>query len=281
MHAKLLDGKKVAETIFQHIKQTVSAFPPQKQPGLAVIVLGNKDASKIYVQRKRDMCREVGFHSLALDFPADFSEIALLEQIERLNHDPNIHGILVQLPLPSHIDSQRILEAIHPNKDVDGFHPYNMGRLVQKRPTLIPCTPAGIIHLLNYYDLPLQGKHAVVLGASNIVGRPMALALLMENSTVTICHSKTQNLSEHIQQADILISAIGRRDIVCTTDIKPGAVVVDVAMNRNENGKLCGDIDFLSASEKASWITPVPGGVGPMTIAMLLQNTLLCYQLQN
>lgn len=277
MNASLLDGKAVANKLMAEIRQTVQQL--SRKPGLAVVMLGNNDASRVYVQRKRDVCAEVGINSFAYDLPTTTSQQDLLMLIDKLNQSPEVSGILVQLPLPDHINSQAIIEAIHPNKDVDGFHPYNLGRLVQKHPTLRPCTPAGIMTLLECYQLPLAGKHAVVVGASNIVGRPMALELLMANCTVTICHSSTQDLRHHTHHADILITAMGHRDIIQSEWIKAGAVVVDVAMNRDDHGKLCGDLDFNKAAARASWITPVPGGVGPMTIATLMKNTLQCYRL--
>lgn len=281
MNAKLLDGKLVASHILAELKQFVLDLKPsEKPPALAVILLGNHDASKLYVQRKRCISAEIGFRSVAYDLPDSLTEEDLVELIIHLNETPEVNGILVQLPLPPHINSQIILETIHPTKDVDGFHPYNMGRLVQRKPILKPCTSAGIMGLFHYYKLPLAGKHAVILGASNIVGRPMALELLMAGCTVTVCHSATRDINYHVAEADILISAMGVRGIVATDKIKKGAIVVDVAMNRDENGVLCGDLDFNAAFQRAAWITPVPGGVGPMTVATLMQNTLRCYKLQ-
>jgi methylenetetrahydrofolate dehydrogenase (NADP+)/methenyltetrahydrofolate cyclohydrolase len=277
MNASLLDGKQVARDLLNEIKQIVQTLP--QKPGLAVVMLGEHDASRLYVQRKRDICAEVGINSFAYDLPAMTSQSELLMLIDKLNQSPEVSAILVQLPLPEHINSQIILESINPNKDVDGFHPYNVGRLVQRQPGLRPCTPAGIMTLLHHYKLKLEGNHAVVIGASNIVGRPMALELLMANCTVTICHSATQDLRHHVSHADILVTAMGCREVIHSEWIKQGAIVIDVAMNRDEHGKLCGDLNFKKAAERASWITPVPGGVGPMTIATLMQNTLLCHKL--
>ncbi|NNM60058.1 MAG: bifunctional methylenetetrahydrofolate dehydrogenase/methenyltetrahydrofolate cyclohydrolase FolD [Legionellales bacterium] len=281
MNASLLDGKVVANHILAELKQFVLDLKPgEKPPGLAVILLGNHDASKLYVQGKRRISAEIGFNSVAYDLPSSLTEEELISLINRLNETHEVNGILVQLPLPAHINNQVILETIHPTKDVDGFHPYNVGRLVQKKPILRSCTPAGIMNLFHYYQLPLSGKHAVILGASNIVGRPMALELLMAGCTVTVCHSASIDINHHVSDADILVTAMGVRGIVDSSRIKEGAIVVDVAMNRDENGKLCGDLDFNQAAQRAAWITPVPGGVGPMTIATLMQNTLRCYQLQ-
>jgi methylenetetrahydrofolate dehydrogenase (NADP+)/methenyltetrahydrofolate cyclohydrolase len=278
MTASLLDGKALAKHLLMSIRQHVihrreAGFIA---PGLAVILVGDDPASQIYVRRKRDACTEVGFNSFAYNLPADVSETQLLDILAELNETPEVHGILVQFPLPHHIDSQKVLESISPNKDVDGFHPYNMGRLVQKKPLLRPCTPAGIITLLAHYQIELHGKHAVVIGASTIVGRPMALEFLMAGCTVTICHKSTQDLAFHVKSADILVTAIGKRDIICSSWLKPGVVAIDVGQNQGADGKLCGDLDFASAAERASWITPVPGGVGPMTVATLMQNTLDC-----
>lgn len=276
MSAMILDGKEIAKELRQRITTTIQkrAEAGFRRPGLAVVLVGNNPASEVYVHHKRKDCEEVGMMSFAHDLPAHTTETELLELIHRLNQAESVDGILVQLPLPPHIDSTRIIESIDPKKDVDGFHPYNIGRLAQSHPALRPCTPHGIMTLLKHTGENLEGKEAVVVGASNIVGRPMALELLMARCTVTICHSRTKNLSEKVKQADILVVAIGKREIVKSEWIKPGAIVVDVGMNRDEAGNLCGDIDFSSAKEKAGWITPVPGGVGPMTRAILLQNTL-------
>ena len=276
MTAQTLDGKHVAATVRQQvaneIKQRQHANLPT--PGLAVVLIGDDPASYIYVNAKRRSCEEVGIHSIAHDLPADTSQTTLLNLINQLNHDPSVHGILVQLPLPSHIDQRSVIETITPQKDVDGFHPYNLGRLIQRTPTLRPCTPYGVMTLLSHYQLSVKGKHAVIIGASNIVGRPMSMELLIGGATVTICHRFTQNLASYVARADILISAVGKPNLIKGDWIKPNTIVIDVGMNRLNNGKLVGDVEFEHASEKASWITPVPGGVGPMTVASLLMNTL-------
>jgi methylenetetrahydrofolate dehydrogenase (NADP+)/methenyltetrahydrofolate cyclohydrolase len=279
MTAKLLDGKKVADTILQTLQQHVHSLEMAHSPvpGLAVVLIGNDPASKLYVQRKRQACKAIGFQSFEYDLPTSTTQADLLALIHELNDNPAIHGILIQLPLPAHINDQAILEAILPHKDVDGFHPFNIGRLAQGRPSLSPCTPAGIIKLLAHYQIALEGKHAIVVGASNIVGRPMALEFLLANCTVTICHSHTQDLAQHVQQADILVTAIGRTGVIASDWLKPGVIAIDVGMNYNAEGKLCGDLDFASAQTTATWITPVPGGVGPMTVAMLMQNTYDCF----
>jgi methylenetetrahydrofolate dehydrogenase (NADP+)/methenyltetrahydrofolate cyclohydrolase len=276
MTAKILDGKSLAQEIQQEIKQEVSQRRSQglRAPGLAVIMLGQDPASAIYVRNKRQACDFVGFTAADYDLSAQTSQAELLLLIDELNENPAIDGILVQLPLPSHIDSNAILDRIHPDKDVDGFHPYNIGCLLQRRPLLRPCTPLGIIKLLNHYDIPIRGRHAVIVGASNVVGRPMALEMLLNAATVTVCHRFTENLAQHVAMADILVSAVGIPDVTHAQWIKPGAVVIDVGMIRLPNGKLRGDIDFEAAKSMASWITPVPGGVGPMTVTMLLSNTL-------
>ncbi|MFT6836390.1 MAG: methylenetetrahydrofolate dehydrogenase (NADP+)/methenyltetrahydrofolate cyclohydrolase [Francisellaceae bacterium] len=245
-----------------------------RKPGLAVIKIGDDQASKIYVNNKRKACIEVGFYSRDYDLPSTVSEVELINIIEKLNIDPEIDGILVQLPLPIHIDESIIIETIIPDKDVDGFHPYNIGRLMQRNPLLRPCTPKGIMTLLNRTVHDVSGMHAVVVGASNIVGRPMVMELLLAKCTVTDCHRFTENLSFHSLQADILISAVGKPNFIKGEWIKEGAIVVDVGINRLSNGKLVGDVCFEEAQKRASWITPVPGGVGPMTIASLLDNTL-------
>ena len=250
-------------------------------PGLAVVLVGENAASQVYVRNKRRTTDAAGMRSFAHDLPATTTEAELLALIDALNRDPAVNGILVQLPLPKHIDEERVTERIDPLKDVDGFHPYNIGRLVLKRPTLRPCTPYGCMTLLKDTGEDLVGKHAVVIGQSNIVGRPMALELLMERCTVTICHSKTRDLPGLVRQADIVVAGVGKANFVQGDWIKPGAIVIDVGINRNAEGKLCGDVDFAAAKERASWITPVPGGVGPMTIATLLANTLRAAELQD
>jgi methylenetetrahydrofolate dehydrogenase (NADP+)/methenyltetrahydrofolate cyclohydrolase len=249
-------------------------------PGLAVVLVGENPASQVYVRNKRRTTEAVGMRSFAHDLPADTSQAALLDLIDRLNADPAVSGILVQLPLPKHIDEELVTERIDPGKDVDGFHPYNIGRLVLKRPTLRPCTPYGCMTLLKDTGEDLVGMHAVVIGQSNIVGRPMALELLMERCTVTICHSKTRDLPGMVRQADIIVAGVGKANFVEGDWVKEGAIVIDVGINRGADDKLCGDVDFAAASKRASWITPVPGGVGPMTIATLLANTLRAAELR-
>lgn len=276
MAAKILDGKHLSQLIQQEIKDAVVKRRAQglRAPGLAVVIVGADPASAIYVRNKRQACEFVGFVTKDYDLPASVQQAELLQLIDTLNQDPSIDGILVQLPLPAHIDSNAVLDRIHPDKDVDGFHPYNIGCLLQKRPLLRPCTPLGIIKLLTHYDIPIRGSHAVIVGASNIVGRPMALELLLSAATVTVCHRFTKNLADLVRQADILVSATGQTSVIDTHWIKPGAVVVDVGITRTPEGKIRGDIDFDHAKEIAAWITPVPGGVGPMTVTMLLSNTL-------
>jgi methylenetetrahydrofolate dehydrogenase (NADP+) / methenyltetrahydrofolate cyclohydrolase len=281
MTAALIDGSLIANKIKNHLANQIKQRCEQgkRPPGLAVILIGNDHASEIYVKHKRQACEKIGILSRSYDLPSDTSEENLLKLIAKLNTDPQIDGILVQLPLPKHINADSILEKIHPDKDVDGFHPYNLGRLAQRRPALRPCTPYGIMALLNHTHENLKGMHAVVVGASNIVGRPMSLELLNAGATVTVCHKFTKMLASHIEQADVLIVAIGKREIIQSEWIKTGAIVIDVGMHRLSNGHLCGDIDFNSAKERAGWITPVPGGVGPMTIAMLMKNTLLAAEI--
>ena len=277
MTAHLIDGNRVAADIRADIRREVEERRAQgrRVPGLAVIMVGKNPASQIYVRSKRKDCQEVGIdQSKSLDLPADTSEADLLAHIDRLNADASIDGILVQLPLPSHINAERVTERIHPDKDVDGFHPYNMGKLVQKRPLLRPCTPYGVMKLLESTGIALRGARAVVVGASNIVGRPMALELLLADATVTICNSKTRDLSGIVAQADIVVAGVGKPEFVKGDWIKPGAIVIDVGINRTAEGKLVGVVEFDKARRRAAWITPVPGGVGPMTRAMLLANTL-------
>ena len=275
MIAKILDGKAVAKHIRENIAKEVEHLRRDGiHPGLAVILVGNNPASMVYVRNKGEACRTAGIHSEEHRLPEDTSEAVLLKLIDKLNNDNRVHGILVQLPLPERINKENILKAISPDKDVDGFHEINMGRLMSGHDGLVPCTPLGIIKLLEHYHIPVEGKYAVIVGRSNIVGKPVALMLLQRNATVTICHTRTKNMSEVCRQADILIAAVGRVHMISGDMIKEGAVVVDVGINRLESGKLAGDVDFAGASEKASWITPVPGGVGPMTIAMLLFNTV-------
>ena len=276
MTARILDGKALAAKVTDEVRAGVAARVAAggRVPGLAVVLVGENAASQVYVRNKRRTTEAVGMRSFAFDPPADVAEAELLALIDRLNADPAVDGILVQLPLPPQIDPARVIERIDPAKDVDGFHPYNVGRLVLKMPTLRPCTPFGCMRLLAETGESLVGKHAVVIGQSNIVGRPMALELLMARCTVTICHSATRDLPGLVRQADIVVAAVGKARMVQGDWIKPGAIVIDVGMNRLDDGSLAGDVDFATARERASWITPVPGGVGPMTVATLLQNTL-------
>ncbi|RUO61944.1 bifunctional methylenetetrahydrofolate dehydrogenase/methenyltetrahydrofolate cyclohydrolase FolD [Pseudidiomarina insulisalsae] len=276
MTAQLIDGKKVAQQVRDQVKQRVTARIEKglRAPGLAVILVGEDPASEVYVGSKRRACEEVGFTSKSYDLPAGTSQQELLELIDKLNHDDTVDGILVQLPLPAGLDAQELLERIDPFKDVDGFHPFNMGRLAQRNPALRPCTPRGVITLLDSIELDLHGLHAVVVGASNIVGRPMSLELLLGGATTTVCHRFTKDLRAHVERADVLVVAVGKPNFIPGDWVKPGAVVIDVGINRGSDGKLVGDIEFAPASARASFITPVPGGVGPMTVATLMQNTL-------
>lgn len=280
MTANIIDGKAIAAALRQKIKAEIAAYREKglRPPGLAVILIGDDPASAIYVRHKQNACEEVGIQSFAHHLSSATTEQELQTLINRLNQDASIDGILLQLPLPTHIDTDHLLDRINPHKDVDGFHPYNLGRLAQRRPTLRPCTPYGVIQLLETIQIPIAGKHAVVVGASNIVGRPMALELLLAKCTVTVCHRFTKYLASHIRQADILVTAIGNPGIVQSEWIKPGAIVIDVGINRLADGRIVGDIDFASAKEIASWVTPVPGGVGPMTVITLLMNTLYAYK---
>jgi len=276
MTAKIIDGKAIASQIRQNVKQRVEKRLAEgiRAPGLAVILVGQDPASEVYVNSKRRDCAEVGFVSKSHDLPDNTSQEALLALIEQLNDDDQIDGILVQLPLPQHIDPKTVIETIHPDKDVDGFHPYNIGRLTQRTPLLRPCTPYGIMTLLEHTGEKIQGMEAVVVGASNIVGRPMGLELLLAGCTVTTCHRFTQDTHKHVSRADIIVVAVGKPGIVKGEWIKPGAIVIDVGINRGADGKLIGDVNYDAAAQRAGWITPVPGGVGPMTRATLLQNTL-------
>jgi len=282
MSASIIDGKAVAQQVTDEVRAAVAVHVAagHPAPGLAVVLVGENAASQVYVRNKRRTTEAVGMRSYAHDLPATASEADVLALVDRLNADPTVNGILVQLPLPKQIDPERVIERIDPKKDVDGFHPYNVGRLVLKMPTLRPCTPFGCMRLLATTGIDLVGQHAVVIGQSNIVGRPMALELLMARCTVTICHSATRDLPGIVRQADILVAGVGRPKFVPGAWLKPGAIVIDVGINRLADGKLCGDVDFDSAREVAGWITPVPGGVGPMTIATLLANTLRAAQWQ-
>lgn len=276
MPAQIIDGNAAAKAMRESIKQQVTARTEQGQrpPGLAVILVGNDPASEVYVSHKRKDCEQVGIVSKAYDLPETTKQQELLDLIDNLNQDKSVDGILVQLPLPEGLEADEILERIDPTKDVDGFHPFNVGRLAQRLPLLRPCTPAGIVDLLEGTGEEIRGKHAVIVGASNIVGRPMGLELLLKGCTVTTCHRFTKDLSYHVSQADILVVAVGKPGIVAGEWVKEGAIVIDVGINRLDTGKLVGDVDFNEAAERASYITPVPGGVGPMTRAKLLENTL-------
>ncbi|TXY42735.1 bifunctional methylenetetrahydrofolate dehydrogenase/methenyltetrahydrofolate cyclohydrolase FolD [Vibrio cholerae] len=277
MTAQNIDGTLISQTVRSEVAARVKARVQAglRAPGLAVVLVGEDPASQVYVGSKRRACEEVGFVSKSFDLPATASEEALLSLVEELNNDPQIDGILVQLPLPAGMDTTKVLERIHPEKDVDGFHPYNVGRLAQRIPKLRSCTPKGIITLLERYNIPLRGKHAVIVGASNIVGRPMTLELLLAGCTTTTCHRFTQDLEGHIRQADILVVAVGKPNFIPGSWIKEGAVVVDVGINRLDTGKLVGDVEYDVARTRASFITPVPGGVGPMTVASLIENTMM------
>lgn len=274
--ARLIDGKAIAQSIKNQVAGAVAKLQAAggRRPGLAVVLVGENAASQVYVRNKRRSCEEVGVLSIAHDLPADTSETELLDLIKRLNADPMIDGILVQLPLPKQIRSRAVIEAIDPAKDVDGFHPYNLGRLVQREPLLRPCTPYGVIKMLEHIAVSPQGLRAVVVGASNIVGRPMALELLLAGATTTVCHTRTRDLQSEVERAELLVVATGQPNMIPGAWIRPGAVVIDVGMNRLPDGELVGDVEFAAAAQRAAWITPVPGGVGPMTVAMLLHNTL-------
>lgn len=275
MTAKIIDGKAISEKKRLEIAEGVQKLKDRGiAPGLAVILVGNNDASRTYVRNKQKACHEVGINSLLIEFPENITEEELLSKIEELNEDSAIHGILVQLPIPKHIDEKKVIDSISPLKDVDGFHPVNIGRMMTGQDAFLPCTPFGIMVLLEETGIAISGKNAVVVGRSNIVGKPVGQLLLNQNATVTYCHSKTQDLKLHTTQADILIAAVGIPNFIKAEHIKESAVVIDVGMNRNEAGKLCGDVSFVEVSEKAGYITPVPKGVGPMTITMLMYNTL-------
>ncbi|MCX7673642.1 MAG: bifunctional methylenetetrahydrofolate dehydrogenase/methenyltetrahydrofolate cyclohydrolase FolD [Thiobacillaceae bacterium] len=282
MGARILDGKALADDVLRQVAAAVAARADRglPAPGLAVILVGDDPASAIYVRNKRRACETAGVRSIAHDLPADTRQEALLALIDRLNADPTVDGILVQAPLPAHIDAETVIERIRPDKDVDGFHPYNIGRLAVRLPTLRPCTPYGVMRLLEATGERLRGRHAVVVGASNHVGRPMALELLLAGCTVTVCHSATHDLPDHVGRADVVVAAVGRPELIAGEWIKPGAIVIDVGINRLADGRIVGDVQFEPARARAAWITPVPGGVGPMTVAMLLANTLQAAQLR-
>jgi methylenetetrahydrofolate dehydrogenase (NADP+)/methenyltetrahydrofolate cyclohydrolase len=277
MTANIIDGKKIAQETISEIKKSIAKNINDgiSPPGLAVVIVGDNPASAIYVRNKRIACEEVGMKSFNHDLPEDTSEKELIELVKSLNNNSEVHGILVQLPLPDHISETKIIESIDPIKDVDGFHPYTIGRLMQRIPVLRPCTSIGVITMLDSIGIDPMGKHAVIVGASNLVGRPLALELLLRGATTTVCHKFTKNLKSFVNQAEILAVAVGKIGIIPGNWIKKDAVVFDIGINRDENGKVTGDVDFKTAKEQASWISPVPGGVGPMTVAMLLKNTLI------
>ena len=276
MPGTIIDGKAIATDIRREVREESDrlAARGKRRPGLAVVLVGDDPASSIYVRNKRAACEECGFVSVSHDLPHSATQTELVHLIERLNSEPTIDGILVQVPLPQHIDERAVIEAISPDKDVDGFHPYNVGRLALRHPLMRPCTPLGVIRMLDRCGLSTKGLHAIVVGASNLVGRPMALELLLDGATVTVCHRFTKGLREHVERADLLVVAVGKPGLIPGEWVKPGAIVVDVGINRMPDGKLVGDVQFEAARERASWITPVPGGVGPMTVAILMKNTL-------
>ena len=278
MTAHLIDGKLIAKQVRQHVTSYVESLTQagKRQPGLAVVLVGSDAASQVYVSNKRKACEEVGFVSRSF-LPSDTTEETLLNLVDELNEDKEIDGILVQLPLPAGLNAEKVLERIHPHKDVDGFHPYNIGRLAQRIPALRPCTPKGIMTMIESTKRPVKGLDAVIVGASNIVGRPMSLELLLAGCTVTTCHKFTQDLKSHVQRADLLVVAVGKPNFIPGDWVKQGAIVIDVGINRINDGSLVGDVDFEKAKERAGWITPVPGGVGPMTVASLIENTLEAY----
>ena len=275
MTAQIIDGTQLSKQLRTEVASRAQALKAKGiTPGLAVVLVGDNPASQVYVRNKVKACEDSGLHSVLEKYEATMTEAALLARVEALNNDPSIHGILVQLPLPAHIDAQKVIEAISPAKDVDGFHIASAGALMTGMPGFWPCTPDGCMKMLESIGYDLKGKHAVVIGRSNIVGKPMALMLLQKDATVTICHSRTKDLKAQTLQADVIVAAVGKRNVLTADMVKPGAVVLDVGMNRNDEGKLCGDVDFDGVKEVAGYITPVPGGVGPMTITMLLVNTL-------
>lgn len=279
MSAKIIDGKKISELLRESTAETVNNRPEGiRAPGLAVIIVGDNPASRIYVNNKKKACEVCSFTSYEYALPEDAPEEELLSLIEKLNSDDNIDGILCQLPLPSHMDENKVIDAISPEKDVDGFSPVSTGNLVAGKPCFAPCTPAGVVEMLKYEGIEISGKHCVIVGRSNIVGKPAALLMLQENATVTICHSRTKDLTEEVKRADIIIAAIGKPGFITADMVKEGAVVIDVGINRLPSGKVTGDVDFENVKEKAAYITPVPGGVGPMTITMLMKNTLQAWK---
>ncbi|MDP1419315.1 bifunctional methylenetetrahydrofolate dehydrogenase/methenyltetrahydrofolate cyclohydrolase FolD [Peribacillus simplex] len=275
MSAQIINGKEIAESVRQEISKEVQQLREKNVvPGLAVILVGDNQASQTYVRHKQKACEDLGMHSVLIKKPAELSQEELIQSIAELNQDDSIHGILVQLPLPGHIQEKAIIEAISPEKDVDGFHPINIGRMMTGQDAFLPCTPYGVMVMLEYIDYDLEGKHVVIVGRSNIVGKPAGQLFLNANATVTYCHSRTKDLAYYTKQADVVVAAVGKRDTITSDHIKEGAVVIDVGMNRNDEGKLCGDVAFDEVKNKASYITPVPKGVGPMTITMLMKNTV-------
>ena len=280
---QIIDGKKVSAQVKQEVKNETELLKKEYSitPGLAVVIVGDDPASRVYVNNKKKACELVGFHSEEYALSAETTQEELLSLVKELNEKKDINGILVQLPLPKHLDDKAVIEAINPLKDVDAFHAVNVGKIMLGEYDFLPCTPAGVMEMLRYYNIEVSGKNCVVIGRSNIVGKPMAMLLLHENGTVTICHSRTKNLAEICSKADILVAAVGRPKFVTADMVKEGAVVIDVGMDRDGNGKLCGDVDFENVKDKCSYITPVPGGVGPMTIATLMKNTVKAAKIQN
>ncbi|MFF2286352.1 bifunctional methylenetetrahydrofolate dehydrogenase/methenyltetrahydrofolate cyclohydrolase FolD [Peribacillus butanolivorans] len=275
MSAQIINGKEIAEAVRQEISKEVQQLREKNiVPGLAVILVGDNQASQTYVRNKQKACEDLGMHSVLIKKPADLTQKELIQNIDELNQDDSIHGILVQLPLPGHIQEKAIIEAISPEKDVDGFHPINIGRMMTGQDAFLPCTPYGVMVMLEHIGYELEGKHVVIVGRSNIVGKPAGQLFLNADATVTYCHSKTKDLAYYTKQADVVVAAVGKRDTITSDHIKEGAVVIDVGMNRNDEGKLCGDVAFEEVKNKASYITPVPKGVGPMTITMLMKNTV-------
>lgn len=283
MSAQLIDGKATAQKVRERVTQQVAERRREgkRVPGLAVVLVGDDAASEVYVRNKHRACEQAGILSFQHQLPAETTQHALEALIDQLNADTSVDGILLQLPLPGHLDARPLLERIHPHKDIDGFHPYNLGRLAQRMPTLRPCTPMGVMTLLNEHQLDVRGMTATIVGASNIVGRPMALELLLAGCTITVCHRFTRNLQQHVESAELLIVAVGNPNLVKSEWIRPGAIVIDVGINRTADGKLTGDVEFEGAKARASHITPVPGGVGPMTVASLLENTLMAADLHD
>ncbi|MET3318241.1 bifunctional methylenetetrahydrofolate dehydrogenase/methenyltetrahydrofolate cyclohydrolase FolD [Peribacillus butanolivorans] len=275
MSAQIINGKEIAEAVRQEISKEVQQLREKNiVPGLAVILVGDNQASQTYVRNKQKACEDLGMHSVLIKKPGDLTQEELIQNIDELNQDDSIHGILVQLPLPGHIQEKAIIEAISPEKDVDGFHPINIGRMMTGQDAFLPCTPYGVMVMLEHIGYELEGKHVVIVGRSNIVGKPAGQLFLNADATVTYCHSKTKDLAYYTKQADVVVAAVGKRDTITSDHIKEGAVVIDVGMNRNDEGKLCGDVAFEEVKNKASYITPVPKGVGPMTITMLMKNTV-------